>query len=305
MQFLIFAITYPIIWFFSILPMRILYLLSDILFVLVYFVFGYRKDVVIQNLAIAFPHKSAKERKTISKKFYKHFTDNFVETIKAISISKKEILKRYRYKNPELVKEILKKGKSVAFVSAHQANWEWSVNSPLVVNNNVKGAYTKIGNRYFDKVVKESRERFGFKCYESSKTVKAIFNDFKNKTQSVYLLVSDQSPQVELTQYWTEFFNVKVPFHVGAENLSKKFNLAVVYCATKKVKRGFYETEFKLITENPKEFDNYKITEKYIELTEELIKQQPEYYLWSHKRFKHKDRFDEWVQLRKKLTSKK
>lgn len=298
MQFIIFAITYPIIWFLSRLPMSVLYLKSDFLYFVIYYIIGYRKKVVLENLKLAFPEKSDAERKAISKKFFKHFTDLFMETIKAVSISKKEILKRYQYKNPELVKEILNKGRSIAFVSAHQANWEWFANSPMVFNCRARGAYTSLGNTYFDKVVKSSRERFGFICYESTKTAKAFYEDYKNKVQSIYLLISDQSPQLEHTIYWKEFFGIKVPFHVGAETLAKKFNLVVINCATKRLKRGYYETEFQLITENPKELKNYKITDKYIALTEQLVNDQPEFYLWSHKRFKHKNKFEEWKKLK-------
>ena len=298
MQFLIFVISYPFFWLISRLPMKILYLKSDVLFFLIYYVFRYRKEVVLENLKLAFPEKSEPERKLISKKFFKHFTDLFMETIKAIAISEKEILKRYKYKNPHLVNSLLKEGKSIAFVSAHQANWEWSVNSPLVLNSKVKGAYTSLGNTYFDRIVKKSRERFGFVCYESSKTVKAILTDYKNKKQSIYLLISDQSPQVEHTVYWQNFFGIKVPVHVGAESLAKKFDLAVVYCATKRIRRGFYETEFHLITDKPKEFEDYSITDEYIKLTEATVKKQPEFYLWSHKRFKHKDKFEDWKKLK-------
>lgn len=304
MQFLLFALVYPFIWFLSKLPMRVLYFISDVLFIFIFYIFNYRKEVVLENLNMAFPSKTLSEKKTIQKAFFKHFTDLFVETIKAISISEKEILKRYTYSNPELVKKFLKEGRSVAFVSAHQANWEWSVNSPLVLKNNVKGAYTSLGNKYFDKTVKASRERFGFTCYKSSKTAKAIFQDFKNKVTSVYLLISDQSPQLEHTIYWQRFLGVKVPFHVGAETLAKKFNLVVINCATKKIKRGYYTTEFELIAEHPKEFENYQITDAYISLSEKLIKSQPEYYLWSHKRFKHKDKYDKWLKIRAKKTKK-
>lgn len=294
MQFFVFAITYPIIWLLSRLPMRILYIKSDFLFLLIYYVIGYRKKTVLENLKIAFPEKSTKERKRISKHFYKHFTDLFIETIKAVSISKKESLKRYKYKNPELVNKFIKEGKSIAFVSAHQANWEWSVNSPLVLDCNVNGAYTSIGNKYFDKIVKKSRERFGFVCYESSKSVKAIHRNFVNNIQGIYLLISDQSPQLHKTIYWRTFLGVKVPVHVGAETLAKRFNLVVINCHTRKIKRGYYETEFQIITKNPKDFKNYKITDKYIELTEKIIAEQPEFYLWSHNRFKHRNRFKEW-----------
>ena len=299
MQFLIFALVYPFIWLLSKLPMRFLFLISDVLYIFVYHVFKYRKTVVFNNLNLVFPEKTSEEKKQIAKKFFQHFTDLFMETIKAISISKKEILKRYQYKNPEVAQKYINDGRSIAFVSAHQANWEWFANAPLLVNCRARGAYTSIGNKYFDKVVRASRERFGFVCYESSKTVKAFYEDYKNKIQSIYLLISDQSPQLEHAVYWQEFFGIKVPFHVGAESLAKKFDLVVIFCATKKIKRGYYETEFILISENPKELKNYEITDKYIQLSEQLIKEQPEYYLWSHKRFKHSNKFEKWKKMKK------
>ncbi|WP_041383230.1 lysophospholipid acyltransferase family protein [Polaribacter sp. MED152] len=305
MQYLFFLIIYPIIWIISKLPMQILHGISTVIYVFTFHIFGYRKKVVLTNLKLAFPDKNTDEILRIRKAFFKHFSDLFVETIKAISISEKEILKRYKYTNPELVNKYLSQNRSIALVSAHQANWEWSVNSPLVLNTNVKGAYTRIGNRFFDKTVKGSRERFGFICYESSKTVQAIYSDFKNKIQGAYLLISDQSPQVEHALYWKDFFGVKVPFHVGAETLSKKFDLVVINCATKRVKRGFYETTFELIAEHPKEFENYQITDKYIALTEKLVREQPEFYLWSHKRFKHRNKYKLWEKNKKaKLKNK-
>lgn len=298
MNLIIFTITYPFIWLLSRLPMRVLYAKSDFLFILIYYVIRYRKKVVLENLNLAFPEKSLKEKKEISKKFFKHFTDSFIETVKALSISKKEILKRYKYKNPELVNKYISEGKSIAFLGSHQANWEWSVSSPLVLNCAVNGAYSSLGNPYFDRVVKNSRERFGFVCYESSKTVKKIHKDYSTKKQGIYLLLSDQSPQYHKAVYWAEFFGVKVPFYTGAEALSKRFDLVVINCATKKIKRGYYETEFELITDAPKEFSDFKITDEYINLTENCIKKQPEYYLWSHKRFKHKDKFEDWKRLK-------
>lgn len=261
--------------------------------------------VINNNLKLAFPEKSDHERKKITKHFYQHFTDLFVETIKSISISEKEILTRYSYSNPELVNTILSTGKSIAFVSAHHANWEWSSNSPLVLNTKAESAYTTLGNPYFDRIVKKSRQRFGFVLHESSKMIKAIHKNHKKNLQSIFLLISDQSPQIEHTQYWAPFFGVNVPFHVGAETIAKKFDLAVVFCHTKKIKRGYYITEFKLIAEHPKEFENYQLTDKYISLTEEMIKDQPECYLWSHNRFKHRDKYSEWQELKSKQSKKK
>jgi KDO2-lipid IV(A) lauroyltransferase len=298
MQFLVFALTYPFIWLFSRLPMRILYIKSDIFFFLIYYVFRYRKNVVLENLRLAFPEKSEAERKKISKNFFKHFTDLFMESVKAFSISEKEILKRYTYKNPELVNDFTKQGKSIALVAAHQANWEWSISLPLVLEGKVNGAYTKLGNTYFEKAVRSSREKFGVSGYKTSETVKGMQRNFAEKTQGLYILLSDQSPQVHKTFYWSTFFGVKVPIHTGAEMLAKKFDLVVINYVTRKVKRGYYETEFQLITETPKEFDNYQITDKYLRLTERNVIQQPELYLWSHKRFKHRNSFDEWQKMR-------
>ncbi|MBT7817122.1 MAG: lysophospholipid acyltransferase family protein [Polaribacter sp.] len=298
MQFLVFALTYPFIWLFSRLPMRILYIKSDIFFFLIYYVFRYRKNVVLENLRLAFPEKSEAERKKISRNFFKHFTDLFMESVKAFSISEKEILKRYTYKNPELVNDFTKQGKSIALVAAHQANWEWSISLPLVLEGKVNGAYTKLGNTYFEKAVRSSREKFGVSGYKTSETVKGMQRNFAEKTQGLYILLSDQSPQVHKTFYWSTFFGVKVPIHTGAEMLAKKFDLVVINYVTRKVKRGYYETEFQLITETPKEFDNYQITDKYLRLTERNVIQQPELYLWSHKRFKHRNSFDEWQKMR-------
>jgi KDO2-lipid IV(A) lauroyltransferase len=278
--------------------MRILYIKSDFFFFLICYDFRYRKYVVLEILKLAFPEKSEAERIKIAKGFFKHFTDLFMESVKAFSISEKEILKRYTYKNPEFVNNFTKQGRSIALVAAHQANWEWSISLPLVLDGKVNGAYTKLGNTYFEKVVRTSREKFGVLGYKTSETVKGMQKNFTEKTQGLYILLSDQSPQVHKTFYWSTFFGIKVPMHTGAEMLAKKFDLVVINYVTRKVKRGYYETEFQLITETPKEFDNYQITDKYIDLTEKNIQQQPELYLWSHKRFKHRNNFDEWEKLK-------
>lgn len=304
MSFILFCLTYPLIWLLSLLPMRILYMVSDFFFLLIYYVFGYRKKVVLDNLKLAFPEKSEEERKKIGKKFFKHFTDLVMESVKAFSISEKEMAKRYSYKNPELVNSYTDQGRSIALVAAHQANWEWSISLPLVLKGKVSGAYTRLGNPYFEKAVRSSREKYGIIGYKTSETVKGMQKNFEEKTQAMYVLLSDQSPEIHKTFYWNTFFGIKVPIHTGAERLSKRFNLVVINYVTKKIKRGYYETTFQLITDTPKEFEDYKLTDKYISLTEKNIKEQPELYLWSHKRFKHKHRFEEWqkLQLTKQQT---
>ena len=295
MNLLLFILVYPIIWILSLMPMRILYVISDIFYGILFYLVGYRKKVVLDNLKMAFPEKEESELKRIRKKFYRHFTDLIVESVKAFTMSRKFISKRYTFKNPEVVNDLYKKGRSIAFMGAHQANWEWSCSMPLWVDITCLGAYTRVGNKYFDKVIKTSRTKFGFDGYETTKTIDQMKKNFDDGLQALYLLLSDQSPQVHKTHYWSEFMGIKVPIHTGAEMLAKKFDMAVVNYSVKKIKRGRFEVTFELITETPNEFENYQITDQYLVITERNIREQPEYYLWSHKRFKHRDKVpEEW-----------
>ena len=297
MNKIVFYLTYPLIWLISRLPMFILYLISDFFYVLLYYVFGYRKEVVLKNISYAFPEKFEEEKQKIAKNFYKHFTDIMIESIKSFSISEKEILKRYKYKNPELVNKYAKEGKSIALVSAHLANWEWSISTPLVLDIDIFGAYNKLRNETFEKTLRENREKFGIKGATTANFIKLIKHNFENNVQGAYILLSDQSPHIEKTFHWDTFFGVKVPVHTGAEMLAKKNDLVVINYRAKKIKRGYYETDFELITENPKDFKDYEITDKFLRITERNIAEQPEFYLWSHKRFKHKDKYEEWLKL--------
>lgn len=290
MKFVVFILSYPLIWLLSKLPMRILYLKSSFFYVIVYYIIGYRKKVVLENLKLSFPKKSEKELIEIRKKFFKHFVDIFIESIKSFSISEQEIRKRYTYKNPELVNKYAKEGRSIAMLGSHLANWEWSVNMPLFVDIKCNVAYTSLGNKYFDKKVISSREKFGVSTFKSSKLIKAMQQHFSNKQQGLYGLLSDQSPRPSKTYYWRNFLDVKVPVFTGAEMLSKRFNLVVINYVVTKVKRGYYEVEFQLITDKPREFEDYKITDLYTEITELNIRKQPEFYFWTHKRFKHRNK---------------
>ena len=303
MKFFTFAITYPFLWLLSRLPMKLLYIISDFFFFILYHLIGYRKKIVENNIKTAFPTKSEVEIKKTSKKFFKHFVDLIFESIKAFSISKKEIDKRYQYLNTKLINKYAKQGRSIVLIGAHQANWEWAFGLPQHLNIDCYGAYTKIQNPYFEKIIKSSRTKYGFDGVPTKFFNKKINERQVNDIQSLYILLSDQSPQVHKTRYWTTFFNKKVPVHTGAEILAKKYNLVVINMNTTKIKRGYFETEFELITDNPKSFDNFEITDKFLEITERNINKQPEYYLWSHKRFKHKDKYDEWLKIRK--TSQK
>lgn len=300
MHFLSFVIIYPFIWVISRLPMRILYGISNIFFFFVYHIFGYRKKVVENNIRMAFPEKNEKEIKLIAKKFFLHFTDLIMESIKTFSISEKETQKRYTYNNLELIHDLIKQGKSIILTGAHQANWEWSFYMPSLISIPMFGAYTKLSNNYFNKKIIKSRTKFGGKGFKSSHITKGIQSNHNNNLQAVYLLLSDQSPQLRRVRYWRDFFNIKVPVHDGPEMLAKRYDYAVVNYVTKKTKRGYFEATFELITDTPKDLEDHVITDKYFEITERNIREQPEFYLWSHKRFKHKGKYEKWLASKKK-----
>ena len=290
MHKLVFYLSFPIIWFFSKLPFRVLYVISDGLYYILFYLIGYRKTVVLDNLKLSFPEKSEKELKQIRKLFFKHFTDVFIESVKSFSITEETLQKRYHFKNPEVVNDVAKQGKSIILLGSHYANWEWITSTPLALNIEVFAAYTKLENKYFEKAIKKNRTKFGMIGFKTTEFIKYMMSNIKNKRQGLYILLSDQSPQLKKTFYWKEFLGIKVPIHTGAEMLSKKFDCAVINYSCKKVKRGYYEIEFETITTSPKEFDDFQIMDKYLEITEAHIREEPAYYLWSHKRFKHKDK---------------
>lgn len=296
MQFLNFALIYPFLWLISRLPLRVLFVISDFFYLLNYYIVGYRKKVVLENLRLAFPEKSEKDLKRIQKQFFKHLTDFFIESIKTFSISKKEIKKRMTYVNLEVLETIVREGKNIALVGPHQANWEWLISLPMHLNNiKCHAAYTRIKNPYFEKIVKESRSKFGGVMYRTTDTIKNIYRNHQENIQSLYCLLSDQSPQVQKTHYWRAFMGVKVPIHTGAEMLSKKYDMAYVVWTSRKIKRGYYEIEFESITTDSKKYDDYQLTDRFLEITERNIRKNPEVYLWSHKRFKHRDKVPkEW-----------
>ena len=290
MKLLIFILTYPLIWFLSILPFRILYIISDILYVLIYYIIGYRKIIVLGNLQLAFPEKSMEELLEIRKKFYHHFVDVFIEMIKTFTASKELIYKHYTFTNVDFLNDLYKDGKSLILVGPHYANWEWIMSLDSFAKFKGYAAYSKIGNKYFNNKVLESRAKFGTIMLPTSKTVSEINKNDQNNIQAAYGLLSDQSPQLRKTHYWSTFFNVKVPIHTGAEMLAKKYDMNMVFIETKKVKRGYYETTFSLVEEDSKQKSPYGLTDDFLKKVENHVNKQPEYYLWTHRRFKHKDK---------------
>ena len=288
MQFLVFILTFPFLWIISILPFRIFYWFSDFIYLIVYYIIGYRKKTVKENLALALPHLSDKERLVIEKKSYHHLCDMFLEMIKTMTISSAEMNRRFVVTNIELVKEYENKGKSTVLLASHYASWEWL----LSINQKTKfkgiGVYKKIANKYFDKLIRDIRSKYNAELVETKKAIPLIAENQKNGILSMYGLASDQSPKLNRAFHWDKFMGVEVPVHTGAEMLAKKYDLNVLFVKVKKVKRGFYEATFVPITDNPTSIPDFEITNTFLREVEKQILEAPEYYFWTHKRWKHK-----------------
>ncbi|QLE02657.1 lipid A biosynthesis acyltransferase [Galbibacter sp. BG1] len=293
MQLLVYILVYPLLWFISILPFPIFYKVSDAVYLLVYYVIGYRKEMVLKNLKLCFPEKSEDELLAIRKKFYKHMCDLFFEMIKSLNISEKQLNERVKFHNLELLDKYARENKSVILLCGHYANYEWVLSLSRHIKHEGFGIYAPLSNKYFNRLVKKTRRQQKGELITKSETPKTMLRNYKNNVLSLYGFVNDQSPMVHQARYWREFFGITVPVHTAAETFAKKFDHAVVFFCAKKVKRGYYETTIVDITDSPKDYPDYKITDIYTEMLEKEIRKQPEYYLWTHNRFKHRNKVPE------------
>ncbi len=270
------------------LPFPILYLFSDFIYIIVYHLIGYRKKVVRENIAIALPNLSKQERLIIEKKSYHHLCDMFLEMIKTMTISENEINKRFIFTNLDVYKKLEAKQKSIALMVSHYASYEWVISLNHKVNFIGYAIYKKINNPYFDKLVRSIRSRFKAILITNKETIPLIIENNRNKILSTYGFASDQSPKITSTYHWQKFMGIEVPVHTGAEMLAKKYDMSVVFLKVEKIKRGYYKASFELLSENCKEVPNYEITDKFIKMVEQQIYEAPEYYLWTHRRWKHR-----------------
>ncbi len=288
MQFIVFILLYPFLWLISILPFRLLYIVADGVYVLVYYVVRYRKKTVRHNIALALPHLSQKEQLNVEKESYRHMCDMFLEMIKTMTISEKEMDKRFVFTNLELYQELEKKQKSIALLCAHYASYEWVVSMNKHISFEGYAIYKKIANKHFDKLVKDIRSKFKATLITTGQTIPTIEKNYKTKHLGLFGFASDQSPQLSKTHHWGTFMGIETPVHTGAEMLAKRFDMNVLFLRTKKLKRGYYQATFELMFDNPKEVPNYQISDEFLRRVEKQIYEAPEYYLWTHKRWKHK-----------------
>lgn len=278
----------PFLYLLSLLPFPILYFLSDILYIILYHLIGYRKKVVVQNLRNSFPDKSDKEIKKITKAFYHNFCDLLLETFKILTISRKNMLKHFEMDRAtqQLFTLLAEEKKSAILVLGHLGNWEWAGHTfSLLCPQPLYIIYHKLTNKHFDKLIYKMRSRFGSRLIEMNDTLRAMIGNKHEVNATVF--VSDQTAQPK-NAYWTTFLNQDTPVFWGAEKIARKLNYPVIYMSIKKQKRGFYKMFGEMLVEEPLATKEGEITELHTRRLEKDILANPEAWLWTHRRWKHK-----------------
>ena len=279
----------PLAYLISILPLWVLHLKSYLLYFFVYYIFGYRKKIVISNLKKSFPEKSEQEIKKISKQFYLHFCDVIFETIKLLTISKEKFKKHFIFDESaiKIFNYFEDKNQSVIGVMGHCGNWEWgAIAYAAYFKHLITGVYHPLSNKNFDALLLKLRSGFGGNITPMKQMYKELLRLRQNNIPTLLGLIADQTPPPE-SAYWTTFLNQDTPVFNGTEKIAKKFNYPVVYVGMTKVKRGYYVMNAVLITEKPNELPEGMISEKHTRELEKNIIAQPHNWLWSHRRWKH------------------
>jgi len=271
----------------SLLPFWFLYLISDLLFVILYYIVRYRRKVVQENLRNSFPEKTPQERGHIEREYFKYLADLIVETIKTISISEKEIKRRVVSTNPEVLEKYFEQGKSVIAVSGHYCNWEYAaLNYSAVSDRKFMIIYKPLSDAVYDDFFVKVRSRFGAIPVSMMQTMRKMVQ-YKNE-QTVTVMVGDQTPVRSEANYFTDFLNQPTPVFLGIEKLAKSMDDIVTFYKMERVKRGYYTYTLLPLTENAKQTEPHEITEMHVKCLETIIREKPQYWLWSHRRWKFK-----------------
>jgi KDO2-lipid IV(A) lauroyltransferase len=288
MQFIIYILIYPLLWLISILPFPIFYAFSDVVCFLVYRIIGYRKKTVRYNIALALPHLSIKEQRAVERKFYSHLCDLFLEMIKTLTLSKEGIQKHFVFTNIDLYHEYEAKNKSIVILYGHYASWEWSTSIGLYAKFRGIGVYKKIKNKYFDKLVQHIRSRYNAELVDTKNTIRVVTENQRKGLKAVYGFISDQNPKPHKALLWDHFMGYTVPIQTGGEVLARKLDLNIIYLKIEKIARGKYEATFVPLCDEVKETPEFEITKRFLREVEKQILEKPEYYFWTHKRWKYK-----------------
>jgi len=267
-----------------------MYRISDLIYLIMYYLFGYRKKIVFDNLNNSFPEKSEKEITRIAKDFYRYFFDLMLETFKTLTMSKKQAMKRCAFDSDslELFNRLYNDNKDIIIVMGHYGNWEYggtSFNS--YCNQKLYVIYKPLANKYFDTLIFNMRTRWGsglIPMHDTYETMKSTKN-----TKSATAFIADQTPSAD-NAYWTKFLNQDTPVFWGTERIARKLNYPIVYMSIRRIERGYYKIFTDMLIETPRQTKEGEISEAHTKRLEKDIIEQPEIWLWSHRRWKHKDK---------------
>ncbi len=279
-----------LLWLLACLPMRLLFCISDILYLLVYYVVKYRRKIVRKNITNAFPLKNEKECQDIERKFYRHFCDYFFETIKLLHISDENMRYRMQFIDAQKLENTLNSGRSVIMMLGHYGNWEYISSISLWIdtkNAELGQIYRPLKNKWFDKLFLKIRSRFGLTCISKANTLRALISTKAKGMQSGTGFIADQTPSPNNIHHRVIFLNQDTPVLTGAEVIAKKMDMAVMYFDVEKIARGRYAATIKEIELNPNELPDFEITDRYMQMMERTILRAPAYWLWTHNRWKH------------------
>ena len=281
-------IFYGINWIITLLPLPVLYFFSDLLYFVLYYIVLYRRKVVAINLKNSFPEKTFEERKTIEKKFYRHLSDLIVETLKLTHMSKSTQNKRFSYSNLEIIDKLREEKRDVIAVLGHYNNWEWPTLLPNYLKYKTIIIYKPLQNKYFNGFINNQRSKYGIVLTPTSQIIREIINYRKNDINTLSVFISDQIPAKGDIKYWTSFLNQDTAVFTGAGKIASKYDIAIVFFHIQKIKRGFYNLDIELLHEHTVGLSEDLITESHVRRLEEIIREKPEYWIWSHRRWKHK-----------------
>ena len=281
-----------VLWLLALLPFRALYVLSDIFFVLVYYIVKYRRKVVYSNMRNSFPDKSEDEIRKMERGFYHHFCDYAVETIKLLHISDATTKRRFVMENTEILQKALDENRQVILMLGHYGNWEYVPSITLWLdypsNAAIGELYRPLKNRWFDEFFLKLRSRYKTVNIPKNDVLREFIKFRRDSRPSIIGFMADQTPSPVNIHYWSNFLNQDTPMLTGIERIAKKFGSTLVYVDMIKVKRGYYRIIYSEVTQTPKDYNEFEITEIYTRLMEKTILRAPEFWLWTHKRWKHK-----------------
>lgn len=287
-----FYIFYVLNWVITLLPLPVLYLFSDFLYLVLYYIVGYRRKVVAINLKNSFPGKSEEERKSIEKKFYRHLSDIMVETFKLTHMSVASQRKRLTYSNLEIIDKLRAEKRDVIAVLGHYNNWEWPTLLPEYLKYKTVIIYKPLQNKYFNDFINKQRSKDGIVLTPTSQVIREIINFRHNGINTVTIFIADQIPAKGDIRYWTTFLNQDTAVFTGVGKIAAKFDMAIVFFNIQKLKRGYYNLSVELLFEHTAGLSEDIITDKHVRRLEEIIIEKPEYWIWSHRRWKHKKPVD-------------